>query len=78
MWLFKWYVWNRWIFKLLSRDVAEPEHFLLHCWEENLAKCRGHMQPSGAILTAFTVDLSAGKEVNAGETLPPDGERVEL
>ncbi|CDL40410.1 hypothetical protein [Citrobacter freundii] len=27
MWLLKWYVWNRWVFKLLSRDVAEPEQF---------------------------------------------------
>ncbi|MEG0801086.1 MAG: hypothetical protein RR184_14095 [Citrobacter sp.] len=42
MWLFKWYVWNRWVFKLLSRDVAEPEQFLRHCWEENLAKCRDY------------------------------------
>ena len=42
MWLLKWYVWNRWLFKLLSRDVAEPEQFLCHCWEENLAKCRDY------------------------------------
>lgn len=42
MWVVKWFAWNRWLFIVLSRDVAEPEQFLSHCWEENVAQCRSY------------------------------------